>query len=161
MTGPSAGLSLYRRSLLHIWFTSILALTSTGRGIALISASTHQRTGAAIARGGSTLVQHVSIDAGDQESVSNSNNNKSATSYLSAGQVIMGDPSEVRTPNYVRYSAVPFFGRDQRRTLLYVARILCCSQFPRCINIIVLLEPWSTQSPVPLGRYGRWSPCFG
>jgi hypothetical protein len=52
--------------------------------------------GAIASRGGSTLVQHVSIDAGSQESFSNSNNNKSATSYLSAGQVIMGDPSEVR-----------------------------------------------------------------
>lgn len=96
MTGPPAGLSLhYRRSLLHIWFISILALTSTGRGIALISASTHQRTGA-IARGGSTLVQHASIDAvAAQESFSNSNSNDKESSYLSAGQVIMGDPSEV------------------------------------------------------------------
>jgi hypothetical protein len=117
MTGPSAGLSLYRRSLLHIWFTSILALTSTGRGIALISASRPQRT-RSIARGGSTLVQHVSIDAGDLESFSESNSNKSGTSYLSAGQVIMGDPSEVRTPYYILNSAVPFFGRDQRQTLL-------------------------------------------
>jgi hypothetical protein len=97
MTGPPAGLSLYRRSLLQLWFTSLLALTSTGRGIALTSASTHPRTGA-IFRGGSTLAR-ASIDAGIQESssFSDSNSNKNATSYLSAGQVIMGDPSEVRT----------------------------------------------------------------
>jgi hypothetical protein len=97
MTSPPAGLTLYRRSLLHLWFTSILALTSTRRGIALISASTHQRTGA-IARGGSTLIRQASLDAPQESSsVSNSNSDKNVTSYLSAGQVIMGDPSEVRT----------------------------------------------------------------
>ena len=115
MRSPSAGLSLYRRSILHIWFTSILALTSTGRGIALISASRHQRTGAVAARGGSTLVQHVSIDAGGQESFSNSNSNMSATSYLSAGQVILGDPSEVCTPIYTQYCTLQYHTLNETR----------------------------------------------
>jgi hypothetical protein len=60
-------------------------------------------------------VQHVSIDAGGQESFSNSNSNKSATSYLSAGQVIMGDPSEVRTPIYILYFTLLYHTLNQTR----------------------------------------------
>jgi hypothetical protein len=107
MAGPSDGVFLRRRSLLHLWFTSILALTSTGRGIALISANTYQRTGTfAGPRGGSTgtipfgtgtgTAQHAVTDSTQESaSLSNSDSDKKESSYLSAGQVIVGDPSEV------------------------------------------------------------------
>ena len=162
-------------SLLKLWFLGVIAMTSTGRGIALISArqlprgrntllNTAETTvtpAAALAPRGGSMLARSTASADDTDDLLTAQD--SSNGFLSAGEIIMGDPS------LVRYLCRCYYNTCRWAKIRCIHSILNLSHLSHSLthylytlsfSLAILTETRSTQNPLSIRRHGWWPPRF-